>query len=95
MSRFENKVVLVTGGGTGIGKAITEALVREGAQVVVAARRAEELQVAVEVVADLAPARPERLRGLELAGRLRLHGRGGSGVQSSSGVRASNSIGDA
>jgi NAD(P)-dependent dehydrogenase (short-subunit alcohol dehydrogenase family) len=40
--RLENKVALVTGGSTGIGAAIAEALVEAGAAVVVAARREEE-----------------------------------------------------
>ena len=36
MSRFENKVAIVTGSGGGIGQAYAEALAREGAAVVVA-----------------------------------------------------------
>jgi NAD(P)-dependent dehydrogenase (short-subunit alcohol dehydrogenase family) len=42
MNRFTGKIVLVTGGSTGIGQATALAFAREGATVVVAGRRANE-----------------------------------------------------
>lgn len=55
MSRFTNKVALVTGGGTGIGKAVTEALVAEGAKVMITGRREQPLQ-------QLASQHPDSIR---------------------------------
>jgi meso-butanediol dehydrogenase/(S,S)-butanediol dehydrogenase/diacetyl reductase len=47
--RFENKVVLVTGGGSGIGAATARRFAREGATVIVTGRRQEKLD---DVAAD-------------------------------------------
>ena len=42
MGALDGKVAIVTGGTSGIGESIVEAFVREGANVVVAARREDE-----------------------------------------------------
>jgi NAD(P)-dependent dehydrogenase (short-subunit alcohol dehydrogenase family) len=55
MTRFSNKVALITGGGTGIGRAVATALATEGAKVVVTGRREEPL-------ADLATEFPGAVR---------------------------------
>ena len=47
MTRLAGKVAIITGGGTGIGRAIAMAMVREGARVAVAGRRKEKLQETV------------------------------------------------
>ncbi len=44
MKNFENKIVLITGGGTGIGKATAAAFVAEGAKVVISGRRQSVLE---------------------------------------------------
>jgi 3-oxoacyl-[acyl-carrier protein] reductase len=44
MNRLENKVAIVTGGGTGIGRGVALALAGEGARVVVCGRRMDRLE---------------------------------------------------
>ncbi len=51
--RFHNRTVIITGGGTGMGKAAALRLGREGANVVIAGRRPEELNaVATEITRE-------------------------------------------
>lgn len=45
---FENKVVLITGGGTGIGKATATAFIAKGAKVVITGRRQSVLEQTVQ-----------------------------------------------
>jgi NAD(P)-dependent dehydrogenase (short-subunit alcohol dehydrogenase family) len=48
--RFDNKVVWITGGGSGIGRALALAFAKEGATVAVSGRREDRLQEVVEAL---------------------------------------------
>lgn len=50
MGKLESKVAIVTGGGSGIGKAIAHALASEGAQIIIAGRNAKKLASAAEKI---------------------------------------------
>jgi NAD(P)-dependent dehydrogenase (short-subunit alcohol dehydrogenase family) len=51
--RLQDKVAIITGAGTGIGKAISMAYAKEGAHIVAAARRLEKLEETAEKVRNL------------------------------------------
>lgn len=53
MPRLSGKVAFITGGGTGIGRAIALEFVREGAQIAVAGRRNAPLDAVVREIADV------------------------------------------
>ncbi|XP_041116272.1 peroxisomal trans-2-enoyl-CoA reductase [Polyodon spathula] len=85
---FNHKVAIVTGGGTGIGKAITSELLYLGCSVVIASRKKERLEAsAKELSSGIPPSSPakvtpvqcnirheEEVRSL-VASTLELHGR--------------------
>ena len=50
MLKFQNKTILVTGSGTGIGQAITKKFVENGASAILVGRRKEPLVKAAEML---------------------------------------------
>ncbi|GAA6073366.1 peroxisomal trans-2-enoyl-CoA reductase, partial [Tachysurus ichikawai] len=85
---FNNRVAIITGGATGIGKAITAELLQLGCHVVIASRKSERLEAAADELSQLisssSPAsitalrcnirHEDEVRNL-VASTLRLHGR--------------------
>ena len=53
MLKFQNKTVLVTGSGTGIGQAITKKFVENGASAIVLGRRKEPLEETAKMLEEI------------------------------------------
>ena len=53
MLKFQNKTMLVTGSGTGIGQAITKKFVENGASAIILGRRKEPLEETAKMLEEL------------------------------------------
>ncbi|XP_056591466.1 peroxisomal trans-2-enoyl-CoA reductase [Triplophysa dalaica] len=85
---FNHKVAIVTGGGTGIGKAITSELLQLGCSVVISSRKLERLTAAAEELTQkIPPSSPAKVTPIQcnirneeevknlMASTLKLHGK--------------------
>ena len=51
MGKLDGRIAIVTGGGSGIGKAITRSFAKEGAKIIIAGRNAEKLNATAREIA--------------------------------------------
>ena len=69
MLKFQNKTVLVTGSGTGIGQAITKKFVENGASAIILGRRKEPLEETAKMLEGIIKRSEERRVGKECRSR--------------------------
>jgi NADP-dependent 3-hydroxy acid dehydrogenase YdfG len=68
-SRLKDKIAIVTGAGSGIGRARALVLIREGAHVALVGRRKERIENVARYAADSAlPLAADVSKGVEIAG---------------------------
>ena len=66
MKDFKGKVVYIVGGSSGIGLAAAKLFAREGAHIVIFARRQKILVQAVQEISAVAMSKTQRIAGLPL-----------------------------
>ena len=74
MGRLENKIAVITGGNSGIGEATAKLFAREGATVVITARREQELQKTERLAAEVHQYAPGGVRRHRRRRHTPLHG---------------------